>query len=339
MRILFYYNGFANTTQNCAGTAMMVRSMAVEIAKKYDVTISGDFVRETETLGKALIVPLPKEEFISDFCLCFDIVIFCNSFMPVVGMKKSKYQAWILYHHCWGMHPTEAQESGQYNRIVALSGLHRENLLKLKVKPGVSVVSNFVDSGYIKPVPSKREENWILYAGQLAQHKNVDMLLDAYALLRRHSPKVQLHVCGEAHFSMQNDAYISKIMRDMQRNGVVYHGLVDNADMSVMYSKASVLCLPSTVESFGLVTIEAQTCGCIPVISNRCGMPVTVNDGVTGFLFNPDSYYILSNALSHALQRAKAKPQMRDDAKKFVAERFSKEKSVAEFIKVIEGVS
>jgi len=42
--------------------------------------------------------------------------------------------------------------------------------------------------------------------------------------------------------------------------------------------------MPSYTESFGLVGLEAQACGCAVVASNVSGLTSVVRDGVTGYL-------------------------------------------------------
>ncbi|MGA9714552.1 MAG: glycosyltransferase, partial [Aeromicrobium sp.] len=52
------------------------------------------------------------------------------------------------------------------------------------------------------------------------------------------------------------------------------------------YAAASVVCVPSYNESFGLVAIEAQACG-TPVVAARVGgLSTAVADGVSGVLID-----------------------------------------------------
>jgi glycosyltransferase involved in cell wall biosynthesis len=48
--------------------------------------------------------------------------------------------------------------------------------------------------------------------------------------------------------------------------------------------QADVLLLPSQLESFGLVALEAMACGVVPVATNVGGLPELVTHGRNGFL-------------------------------------------------------
>jgi D-inositol-3-phosphate glycosyltransferase len=50
------------------------------------------------------------------------------------------------------------------------------------------------------------------------------------------------------------------------------------------YRAASVVCVPSYSESFGLVALEAQACGTPVVAASVGGLTTAVADGVTGLL-------------------------------------------------------
>lgn len=63
--------------------------------------------------------------------------------------------------------------------------------------------------------------------------------------------------------------------------------VVDEVLLAHLYSAADVICVPSIQESFGLVALEAMSCG-IPVVAyNTSGLMDIVVNGVTGFLAKP----------------------------------------------------
>lgn len=66
-------------------------------------------------------------------------------------------------------------------------------------------------------------------------------------------------------------------------------GRKTGSELDALYRACDVLVLPSFIEAFGAVTNEALLQGCRCVISNRAGSACLIEEGVNGFLCDPDS--------------------------------------------------
>jgi N-acetyl-alpha-D-glucosaminyl L-malate synthase BshA len=66
---------------------------------------------------------------------------------------------------------------------------------------------------------------------------------------------------------------------------VIYLGKQE--DTSVILSQMDLMLLPSEQESFGLVALEAMSCGVPVVASNAGGIPEVIENGVTGYTYPP----------------------------------------------------
>lgn len=75
-------------------------------------------------------------------------------------------------------------------------------------------------------------------------------------------------------------------------------GRVENRALPELYSRSSVLVIPSSREQFGIVAIEAMMCGCPVVASRTGGLKDIVIDGFTGTHFDTDDSSTLANVLS-----------------------------------------
>ena len=87
------------------------------------------------------------------------------------------------------------------------------------------------------------------------------------------------------------------------------------------YRAATVVCVPSYNESFGLVAIEAQACGTPVVAANVGGLRTAVIDGVTGLLIDghdPADYSRgFERLLAHPLELMRMGAAAADQAKRF----------------------
>ena len=68
--------------------------------------------------------------------------------------------------------------------------------------------------------------------------------------------------------------------------------------------------MPSYSESFGLVGLEAQACGCAVIASNVAGLASVVRDGVTGYLVDGHEPAEWAERISRLLNDPESAEQM-----------------------------
>lgn len=129
------------------------------------------------------------------------------------------------------------------------------------------------------------------YAGRLAPHKGVDVLIDAVAA----DDRLELRVAG--------DGPARDALRERARtlgDRVRFVGPLDEHGLAAFYRGLDVLGVPSRetpgwVEQFGRVAVEAMACG-VPVVASSTGaLPDVVADA--GVLVPPDDPPALRDAL------------------------------------------
>jgi glycosyltransferase involved in cell wall biosynthesis len=76
--------------------------------------------------------------------------------------------------------------------------------------------------------------------------------------------------------------------------------------------------LPSRSEAFSNALLEAMACGCCPVASRVGGTPELVQDGVRGFLFDPNSPGELADILAALASQTDRMRRAADEAAAFV---------------------
>jgi glycosyltransferase involved in cell wall biosynthesis len=128
---------------------------------------------------------------------------------------------------------------------------------------------------------------FLLYAGGISPHKDVETLLDAYAIVRRASqtpPK--LVVAG----ALEDDAYLSSAGSVRGRiaalgisDDVTLTGFVSDETLAGLYSGATAVVLPSLAEGFGLPAVEAAACQAPVVLSDIPPHRETMGDDAVFF--------------------------------------------------------
>lgn len=149
--------------------------------------------------------------------------------------------------------------------IISVSdGTSSSIMHKLGRKNNVVVIPNGLDIDKIKDILPAAEKSDLIYVGRLIAHKNIDMLVRATGLLVKNNPELLLMIVGDG----PERKNIEKLVAQLQiGKNVRFVGFVEDHDEVLAYMHASkVFVLPSTREGFGIVVIEANTCG-LPVIT------------------------------------------------------------------------
>jgi glycosyltransferase involved in cell wall biosynthesis len=121
--------------------------------------------------------------------------------------------------------------------------------------------------------PSRFAGRNILFVGVDWERKGGPVLLEAFRLLRSAYPDARLTIVGCSPAIVEP--------------GVNVIGRVPLAEMAKFYRAASVFCLPTLNEPFGLVFLEAFSYG-LPIVATDIGaIPEIVTHGETGYLVTP----------------------------------------------------
>jgi len=187
--------------------------------------------------------------------------------------------------------------SFRWHRIVVHSRFVAETMTRLfpEHSQKLELVPYPVLDAPTEPGPWPRAPRVGVFA-RLVWQKGLDWVLEVAERVHRQVPEFSLHVFGEGPER-------SAIERDIARRGlrdvVVLRGF-EPAPLRAMAELACVL-IPSRIEPFGLVAVEALSVG-VPVIGFReSGVADSVVDGESGFLVSMGDLTAMSSALVRLL--------------------------------------
>lgn len=128
------------------------------------------------------------------------------------------------------------------------------------------------------------KENIIMYCGRLANgEKRVDRLLRIWQKVQHRLPDYTLLIVGDGPDRRALEQMTSK--RKLQRVEMVGA----QSDVEQYYRRASIVCLTSQTEGWGLCLTEAQANGCIPIAFGcSAGVKNILSpSGINGFIITP----------------------------------------------------
>ncbi|MFT3783340.1 MAG: glycosyltransferase [Nibricoccus sp.] len=240
-----------------------------------------------------------------------------------------------LFHHQalnfqGGANPSQLLNT-YTDRIICVSQAVRSNLTNAGIEPAkLRVVANGVNHEVFYPRDVARNPARILYVGALVPDKNPHTLINAFLMISPRLPETELHICGSAALWGEKDYFDQEEVR--RRNPkIFFHGAISSEELAVQYSQAALCVIPSKFESFSLVSVEAQACGCVPLAAKTGGLPETMQPGVSGFLYEPNEAPVLASALAALLSDPSKLKEASRAAREFVRATFSWDKVAREY--------
>lgn len=165
-----------------------------------------------------------------------------------------------------------------------------------------TVLGNVIDCDLFKPEAISRNDHHtvfltVCYMKSLAQlkKKGIDILIDSYAQVVKKRPNSVLRIGGSG------DAV--KIVKEwIQEEGleqyVQFVGELSRDEVARNMAECDVFVLPSRYETFGVVYIEAMSCG-KPVIGTKTGGPDSFVTDESGILVDVGDRQQLTEAMCH----------------------------------------
>jgi glycosyltransferase involved in cell wall biosynthesis len=166
------------------------------------------------------------------------------------------------------------------------------------------------------PVPSSTKQSdlgsgassgyKILAAGTLEKRKNFTLLIQAFAKLASTHPNWSMEIWGQGPLQQELEALI----RDLGlQERIILPG--STPQLLERMRQAHIFAMPSILESFGMVSLEAMSVG-LPVVGlGRCpGTNEVVQHGRTGLLVDGDN---LVGGFAEALKRLMSSPAEREE--------------------------
>ncbi len=201
---------------------------------------------------------------------------------------------------CW----IERQALTMADAVIAVSQSTKTDILKYFPvnEKKIHVIPNGIDTQEYRPLTTTSsnagtepkllsrygidpKKPTLLYVGRITQQKGIIHLVHAIPFL---DPEIQIVFCAGApdteEIKQEMENQISLIRKKRANNIVWIQEMLPKPTMIQIYSHASVFCCPSIYEPFGIINLEAMSCG-IPVVGSKIGgIPEIIEDNKTGIL-------------------------------------------------------
>lgn len=273
----------------------------------------------------------------------YDVVFSHYWFSGIIGLELAKEYSLpqthvyhsigqIRYETLRKVHPQEVDDelfrtrsiwekriAEECTSIITTSPVEQDDIVRVfGVRRGKSIcIPVGVDTQLFKP----RSQRWcrqklklvldkplVLYVGRLEWRKGIATLIRALNTLA----DAELYIIGggSSKYTRTLDAAERERLQGIAKKlgitrRVHFLGAKPQQKLALYYGAADVCAIPSYYEPFGIVPIEAMSCGTPAVASDTGGMRFTVREGTTGHLAKPNDYKALAAKLAQTLKDGK----------------------------------
>lgn len=249
--------------------------------------------------------------------------------IPIVSTYHTLLSDFLKHSFMEPIHDTTVAKAtawqytrGYYNLVdlvISPSGAIKDELKKHGVKRKIEVVSNGVNACLFYPENLKKNGRRILHVGRISYEKNIDVLLKAFKIVIEKYPDAVLYIAGNGPDvdSLKELAKKLKIEKNIN-----FLGNIEHEKLRQVYSGSDVFVTASTIETEGLVILEAMSCG-MPVVGvNKLAMPYIVKNGANGFLVNPGDFRAIAEGMEKLLKDKELRDKFSKNSLK-MSEKFS----------------
>jgi glycosyltransferase involved in cell wall biosynthesis len=164
-----------------------------------------------------------------------------------------------------------------------------------------------------EPIEELEDKEFIMYVGRPTPHKNLERLIEAYALIKESRPDLHLVLAGKTDklFKRHAASVEQQALRDVH-----FTGFISDGQLRWLYEHCAAYVFPSLSEGFGLPGLEAMSHGAPVVSSNATCLPEVYGDAA--HYFNPLDTQDMIRAIKNVLNKPELRKKLILESKKQV---------------------
>jgi glycosyltransferase involved in cell wall biosynthesis len=171
-------------------------------------------------------------------------------------------------------------------------------------------------------------KKFILFVGSNDKRKNLLNVLKSFDIVCEKISDLNLLVVGLST-KKDLDVYQNSILN---LDKIKFLGHIDVKDMVILYKNALAFIFPTLYEGFGLPPLEAMSCGCPVVVSDRGSLPEVCGDAAV--YVDPYDIKSIADGIIKVLNNKNLRQELINKGFKQV-KKFSWEKSVKQFLELL----
>jgi len=149
--------------------------------------------------------------------------------------------------------------------------------------------------------------------------KGIEYLIRAIPMVVKEIPGVIFVIGGDGPLRTFHEALARKLNIE---KSCIFIGRIPHRELPPYYSACDIFVIPSIIEAFGIVTVEAMASGKPVIGTNVGGLRDIVRDGVSGFLVRPKNSNDIADKIIALIENPKLRMEMGIKGRKIAEENF-----------------
>ena len=185
--------------------------------------------------------------------------------------------------------------------IHTVSNITKEDLIKFGATTKIKVIPNGVDLDDYSILQSEKDyDRYVIFIGRLVFYKNLDVIISAFIDVVKQLHSSKMLILGDGPMRKKWEKRVTDL--NLQEN-IKFVGYISDKEKINLLSRSSALVLPSFVEGFGLVILEAFAMEKPVLVADVKPLSELVYNNIDGFVLPVNSpkkwaeklIYMLSN--------------------------------------------
>lgn len=186
------------------------------------------------------------------------------------------------------------------DKVISVGSKLKEKIFEIS-NVNAEVIPNIIDTKIFNLEDNENKDTnkfKFISVGHLIKSKGHHITIEALKRIYKKYKNVELTIIGTGNKKKK----LEKMVKEYNLGFIKFIDRVENNILPQYYRKSDCFVLPSYLETFGVVYIEALSCG-IPVIATKCGGPEEFVTEEMGILINTDSVNELEVAMESMIEK------------------------------------
>ena len=264
--------------------------------------------------------------YISLFIKFFPKVKFIARETNVVSQHVTRPEIKFFYRFYNNFHKIICQSDDMKNDLMSHFSIKSDKLFKINNPVDFDAIKAKIAEGH-QPEAFQSPYKHVVAIGNLSARKGFDNLLRVFSELK--NEKIKLHILGDG----RDKDMLHQMKEELNLENVIFHGRQSNPYQFLTH--ADLFILSSRYEGFPNVLLEAGACGTY-ALANDCpgGIKEIIQNGINGEISIIENYSEFAEKITSILEKNRDCKEIQDS----IRSRFSKEKILQYYVKVLENV-